>query len=202
MIREADSQTGTGPCLADYVDGLFAPRCQSERLNDSAVKEVATALEAYARIEGGAIIGTDNLAFLASSAVHALGREDLAIEAVIMGTGAVYPQKLEAVEHDTVWVINTERLFPDLAACTELAFFSVVYHLVGKMLHLWDDTQGSGTLGLKRLRAVSRVFAGGKAGERERTAWTERIIRTVEHRLEDCSMDRGWSDVPRVMMLD
>ena len=78
----------------------------------------------------------------------------------------------------------------------------MIYLMVGKMLHLWDGTRGAGILGLKRLRAVSTIFAGAKKGERERTEWTENIIRAVADRLEQCSMDRGWNCVPRVMMLD
>lgn len=201
MIRAADSRAPHEPCLADYVEGLFDPRDPEARLNEMAVREVATALEAYAAAEEGEVIDSERLAFLAASAVHALGREDLAVDAVIMGTGAVYRQDLESAEGGTVWVINTERLFPDLKSCTELAFFSVLYHLVGQMLHLWDSSDGKGVLGLKRLRAVASVFAG-RGPKKQASAWVERIIDAVCKRLEQCSLDRGWTGVPRVMMLD
>ena len=202
MILENNISEGRGPCLVDYVEALFASRDASVKLSEMAVREVASALEAYARLEGAEVIGTDDLAYMASSAVHALGRSDLAIEAVILGTGSVYSQKLESEDGAAVWIINTEKLFPDLSVCTELAFFSVLYHLVGKMVHLWDESAGQGVLGLKRLRAVSRLFAGGKKGDKPSAVWVSKIIRAVGDRLAQCSTGRGWSATPRVLMID
>jgi hypothetical protein len=203
MIFDAStSGASREPCLTDYVSGLFAPTDTHDGLNEMTVREVASALEAYATAEGGNMIETTNLVALASSAVRALGRDDLAVEAAILGSGIVYSQTLACVEDAPVWVIDTGRLFPDMPSCTELGFFSVLYHLVGSMVHLWDSSSGRGALGIKKLRLIAKLFAGKKGGAKGVDLWTGKIRDTVHERLVQASSGRGWTSVPRVLMLD
>ena len=202
MILESASRHETHePCLTDYVEGLFHARDDRECLTDLAVREVARALEAYATIEGQGIVETTSLAAMTSSAVKALGRDDLAVEAFIIGSRVVYPQKLTCVEDGPVWVINTEKVFPDIPGCTELGFFSVLYHLLGSMVHLWDVDAGKGALGIRKLRSVAALFAGG-AGRKGVEPWIDEIKQAVSDRLLQCSSGRNWTSSPSVLMLD
>lgn len=202
MILESSKSSTREPCLTDYVSGLFAASDEHDGLNEMTVREVASALEAYATAEGGNLIETSNLVALASSAVRALGRDDLAVEAAILGSGIVYSQSLACVEDAPVWVIDTGRLFPDVPSCTELGFFSVLYHLVGSMVHLWDTSGGKGALGIKKLRVIAALFAGKKTGSKGIELWTSKIRDTVHERLVQASSGRDWTAVPRVLMLD
>lgn len=186
----------------DYVDGLFMDRAGQERVNDLMVREIASALEAYTCHERGNLIDTTSLAVMASSAVRALGRDDLAVEAYITGTGMVYPQKLSCVENAPVWVINTQKIFPDLHGVTELAFFSMLYRLVGGIAHFWDASGGRGALGIRKLRKVAHMFAGGKSGHKEIEHWVGMIMNSVAERISKCSSGRHWVTKPSVLMLD
>ena len=201
MILESSSSVRDHePCLADYVDGLFESGAGAPC--DMTIREVASALEAYATANGQQLIESSNLAVLASSAVRALGREDLAVEAFIKGTGAVYPRALACAEGAPVWIINTDLLFPDMHSCTELAFFSVLYRIVGSMVHLWDSQSGKGALGIRKLRSVATLFASVKTGHDGVDRWTSMIMDAVSKRLQQCSEGRGWTSLPDVLMLD
>lgn len=203
MIFDAGKMSPEEPCLTDYVDGLFAYRAGQERVNDLMVREIASALETYACHEKGNLIDTTSLAVMASSAVRALGRDDLAVEAYIKGTGMVYSQKLSCVENGApVWVINTQKIFPDLHGVTELAFFSMLYRLVGGIAHFWDASGGRGALGIRKLRKVANMFAGGKSGSKEIERWIEMIMNSVTERIAKCSAGRHWVTKPSVLMLD
>lgn len=200
ILESSSSGRDHEPCLTDYVDGLFEPG--SGAPCEMTVREVASALEAYANANGQQMIESSNLAVLASSAVRALGREDLAVEAFIKGTGAVYPRTLACAEGAPVWVINTELLFPDMRCCTELAFFAVLDRLVTSMVHLWDAQSGRGALGIRKLRSVATLFASVKKGHDGVDHWTSNIMDSVSSRLEQCSQGRGWTSLPVVLMLD
>lgn len=202
MIFDADRMGPGEPCLMDYVGGLFLERSGPEQVNDLLVREVASALEAYTCHEKRNFVDTASLAVMASSAVRALGRDDLAVEAYITGTGMVYPQKLSCVEDAPVWVINTQKIFPDFEGVTELAFFSVLYRLVGGMVHFWDTSGGRGALGIRKLRKVANMFAGGKSGQKEIDRWAGMIMNSVTERISKCSIGRQWVAKPSVLMLD
>lgn len=197
--RKSDSSGSSN--LAGYLGGLLKgadPSCDSSL----ELKEMARAFEAYASLEGGGMLETRSLAVMMSTAASAIGLNQLADDALLLGSGIIYPQRLQSAGSRSAWVVDSRRLFPDFSQLTELGVFSVFYTLIGRMSHLWDEASGDGVLGVRKFRSISMSLAGTGAKRDVVTSCSSRLFDALSRRLAQCAEARGWRMVPSLLMLD
>lgn len=176
------------------------------------VAEVAQAVAAYCTQHRGEFaVSSEYIAFLVSRALRAVGHEPavdpfdggratpaLATAAQfrdvppalwsVFASRLVRPSRWLVDKGRVIWVLDLSRFRSDADLCLELAFHQAIRSILTAVAEIWDQTVGSGILGLRGVSACGRPVAEVQA-----------LCRDL---LERIGAERGWVFGPQVLNLD
>lgn len=143
------------------------------------------------------------LVMLVSRALDSLGQGETARRLLVFGTGLIRPALWEISGDGGMWTLDLRRItVASKGGALELILFRCLSAALTSVADIWDDDRGGGTLGL---RGVLPVAAGLLNRSPDEPA-VARLAREIHHwcvrHLADTGKDRGWQEVPRVILLD
>jgi len=194
---------GATPLAAEIIAEIQAVSSADAPLDGEKIREIARAVEHYVweNMPDG-MVASHHLVLLSSRALAAVGAGLQARRLLLFGSGIVRPAVWEAVGQAMIWVVDLKQITLSTDACLELVFFEGLRIVIEAIAEVWDESGGSGVLGL---RHVSLAAAGlvGPGGSRKTLAAVAREIKTVCRQiLEHVAGERGWNTTPLVMNLD
>ena len=192
--------------LIEHLAAQMASWCGEEGLVGSGqVDELACAVARF--VEGEApsdAVDSGYLVMLASRALSAIGENQAAQRMLLYGTGLVRPSHWEVTGGDAMWVLDLKEMTVLSDTCLEMVFFNCLVLILDSIAEVWDETGGSGVLGLRHVLAAARGLSGtGADGGRERSrSLSEEIKRVCARKLEMLGQQRQWITQPVIMDLD
>ena len=121
---------------------------------------------------------------------------------ILLSTRAVRTSALMGPLNGTLWVLDLERMVLPASTSLELLALNVVRTVIDRVAVLWDHCQGRGLLGLRHVNAVAAGMLGCPRHSAKSRALAADIHAQVRQRLQALKIDRGWDEMPQVIMLD
>ena len=205
MIR--DFHSGSDSCesviVSHITDGLADLYGKHFPLSSWSVEELARAVERFLEQEGNrGVVDSTRLVLLASRALSSIGEERTARRFVLFGTGLVRPSEWEVTYGEEMWVLDLKQMTVRDDAALELLFFAGLRVILESVADVWDESGGSGVLGLRHVCAAASAVMGD-SGDREKVlALSAEIKDLCGRKLRQVGRERGWKDVPQLMNLD
>lgn len=121
---------------------------------------------------------------------------------ILLSTRAVRTSSLTGALKGTLWVLDLERMVLPDQTSLELLALTVVQTVIDRMAALWDHCQGHGLLGLRHANTVAAGMLSCSRHSAKSLALAADIRAQVRQRLQTLKTDRGWDEIPQVIMLD
>ncbi len=113
--------------------------------------------------------------------------------------GGLLRQSTSELCVDGQWVFDFAPLRGCMDCVWELGVFAALDVLLDAIACLWDDTQGSGALGLWH---VDCIYPGLTGIRRTRRDWPFELKARCARRMEQLCLQRNWKTVPKVLLMD
>lgn len=172
-------------------------------LSDSETHELARAVELYLdEYESVECIDAGYLVLLASQALKSVGQENAGRRLYIFGSGMVKPAEWVITGEHQLWILDLKQISLGEKAQLELLFFNSLVMILDAMADVWDESSGSGGLGLRHVcRSIEGLLDIGSRSRRARSLADE-IIGICRSKLDKLKNERGWLRAPDVINLD
>jgi hypothetical protein len=189
--------------VAAFVTDQIAEWCGSDcREHSENVAELARAIDCFLKQRpSGEWTGSRQILGMASRALASLGENKAARKLFIYGTGMATPSEWMVSYGDSVLVLNLRQVTLCDDSRLELAFFASLNAALESVSDFWDETDGRGFLGLRRVLSTARSLLGC-VGHNKVRMLAEEIKDACRARLECVADERDWEHVPFVVNLD
>ncbi len=185
------------------VDEIEALCGDSLSLSDLETRELARAVELYLdEYESVECVDAGYLVMLASQALKSIGQENAGRRLYIFGSGMVKPAEWVITGEHQLWILDLKQITLGDRAPLELLFFNSLVMILDAMADVWDDSAGSGGLGLRHVcRSIEGLLDIGRRSRRARML-SDEIIDICRIKLDKLKSERGWERAPDVINLD
>ncbi len=187
-----------------FVTAQLAEWCGTGDLShDENMAELVGAIEAFLKQRGlsGELISSRQLLGMASQALVSIGERRAARRLIVFGTGLAAPAEWMVSYGDALLVLDLKQVTVCDDVNLELIFFANVDAALDSVAEFWDETDGRGFLGLRRVCLAARSLLGC-AGKNKVHRLAEEIKAACRARLERLADEREWEYIPHMINLD
>lgn len=193
----------SGSSVITYIERVIEENCgEALELDEQQATELARAVSEYVEMnrDSGAFVDSGYLVMLASRALASVGQERAAHRLLVFGSGLVRPSEWEFTGGCDVWTLDLRQMTVRDSEPLELVFFSSLNIVLASIADVWEQSGGSGFLGLRHVCDTASALLGGRKKGVDGLAGE--IRSHCSAKLEQLGRERGWQDIPQIVNID